>query len=104
MRSLSIVIVAVLAAAGCILIAPAHGQAPSVSDRPPLEGADWPTERVDMLDGRHYSGLIESEDESWVSLVQIQRSPGKAMHLVIRPIERAMERGAMERAMKRGHP
>lgn len=53
-----------------------------------LEGSDWPTERVEMLDGRQCLGLVESEDESWVNLVQIQRTPGRPMSLVVRPIER----------------
>ena len=66
----------------------AWGQALSALEQPALEGTDWPTERVEMLDGRQCLGLIESEDESWVNLVQIKRTPGRPMYLVIRPIER----------------
>jgi len=74
----TIAIIVVLAGAGCAWDASAWGQV----------SADWPTERVEMLDGRQYVGLIESEDESWVNLVQIRRTPGRPMHLVIRPIGR----------------
>lgn len=41
-----------------------------------------------MLDGRVYTGLIDSEDDAWINLAQIQRAPGRPMHVVIRPIER----------------
>jgi len=56
---------------------------------------DWPTERVEMLDGRKYFGLVESEDDAWINFVQIQRQPGKPMHLVIRPIERRLTAGVV---------
>ncbi len=80
----------VLATAGCCYCIPAQGQAVAPPAPPALNGGDWPTERVEMLDGRKYFGLIESEDNAWVNLVQIQRQPGKPMHLVIRPIERRL--------------
>ena len=65
----------------------AWGQVPSGPERSALAGTDWPTERVELVDGRQCLGLIESEDESWVNLVQIQRTPGRPMSLLIRPIE-----------------
>jgi len=43
-------------------------------------------ERVELKDGRQYEGLIESEDEGWVRLIQIRRTNGKPMHLVIHTI------------------
>lgn len=49
---------------------------------------DWPLEQVELRDGRQYSGLIESEDDWWINLVQISRAAGRPMHLVIRPVER----------------
>jgi len=45
-------------------------------------------ERVELNDGRQYEGLIESEDEGWVRLIQIRRTDGKPMHLVIHTIAR----------------
>lgn len=88
MRGLSTITGVVLAAAGCMLCAQASAQTPSAAERPSLERADWPMERVEMFDGRSYPGLIESEDDAWVNLAQIQRVPGRPMHVVIRPIER----------------
>lgn len=52
----------------------------------------WPTERVELRDGRRYEGYIESEGEVWVRLIQIRRRPGRPMYVVIRPIERASVR------------
>ncbi len=56
---------------------------------PGASAAEWALERVELLDGRRYQGLIESEDESWVNLIQIRRPPGRRAYLVIRPIDRA---------------
>jgi len=50
--------------------------------------ASWPTERVEMLAGPSYEGLIESVDDSWVHLIQVRRPRGRPMYLVIRPIDR----------------
>jgi len=51
--------------------------------------ADRSLESVEMLDGRRYQGFIESQDEAWLNLIQIQRPSGQPMYLVIRPIERS---------------
>ena len=45
-------------------------------------------ERVSLVDGHRYDGLIESEDDAWVYFIQIQRPPGRPMHLVIRTLDR----------------
>lgn len=50
---------------------------------------DQRLEAVITVDDRRREGLIESESEAWVNLIEIQRRPGKPMFLVIRPIERA---------------
>lgn len=47
-----------------------------------------PLERVEVEGHPPYDGLIESEDENWITLIQIQRRPGRPMHLVIRTIDR----------------
>ncbi|MEE8451788.1 MAG: DUF1570 domain-containing protein [Thermoguttaceae bacterium] len=49
----------------------------------------WPSERVELVDGRHYEGLIESVDDAWIHLFQIRRPTGRPVFLVIRPIERS---------------
>ena len=46
-------------------------------------------ETVHMRDGRSYAGLIESEEESWVNLIQIHRPRGQPMFLVILPLDHA---------------
>lgn len=50
---------------------------------------DWPSERVELIDGRRYEGLVESQDDAWVHLIQIERPAGRPMHLVIRPLARS---------------
>jgi hypothetical protein len=45
-------------------------------------------ERVNLVDGRHYEGLVESSGDDWVYFIQIQRPPGQPMHLVIRTLDR----------------
>ncbi len=50
---------------------------------------DWPAERVTLRDGTSYYGLIESEDEHWLHLIQVARPRGRPMYLVIRPLERS---------------
>ena len=77
----SLAVIASLLAAWSLPCCPAAAQLLSVRD--------WPTERVELLDGRTYQGLIESEDQAWVNLIQIERRQGRPMHLVIRPIERS---------------
>ncbi|MGA2033743.1 MAG: DUF1570 domain-containing protein, partial [Thermoguttaceae bacterium] len=55
---------------------------------PPLARAGAANETIDLLDGRHYEGFIESEDPAWIDLIEIHRPPGQPMHLVIRPLDR----------------
>ncbi|HYW80052.1 MAG TPA: hypothetical protein VE890_10775, partial [Thermoguttaceae bacterium] len=51
--------------------------------------ASWPSERVVLVDGRQYEGLIESVDDAWIHLFQMRHPTGRPMFLVIRPIERS---------------
>ena len=88
-RSTAIIIGAALAAAGCVGSALALGQSFSAAERLPLEGIEWPMERVTLRDGRQYQGLIESEKDDWLDFMEIQRPPGRPMYLVLRPIQRA---------------
>jgi hypothetical protein len=44
-------------------------------------------ERVVTKDGAVYSGLIESEDDDWVTIIRIQTPRGQKMHLVIQPLD-----------------
>jgi len=48
-----------------------------------------PSERVKLVDGREYEGLIESVDDAWIHLIHIHRPKSRPMFLVIRPIERS---------------
>lgn len=77
-RSLGMAVVLVWAALACAAAEP----------NAPKEGASAAAavEVVVLRDGRRYEGLIESEEDGWVNLTQIKRSPGKPMHLVIRPL------------------
>jgi hypothetical protein len=79
----------VLLTGWCMLGTPGTGQSCRASDQPGLSRTDWITERVELLDGRQYQGLIESEDEEWVHLMLIRRPPGRSMYLVIRTFDRA---------------
>lgn len=54
-----------------------------------VQAGTWASERVELGDGRLFQGLIESEDDAWVNLIQIEQPTGRPMYLVIRPIERA---------------
>ena len=44
-------------------------------------------DEVELVDGRVFRGLIESQDERRVTLVEIQRPRGKPLGLLIRPLE-----------------
>lgn len=72
-----------------LLIGPAAAQPPSATGESALRPGDWPTERLELVDGRNYQGLIESEDDVWINLIEIRRPPRRATSLVIRPIQRA---------------
>lgn len=67
----------------------AMGQPTTAQNHSALPGAEWPTESVQLRDGRTLRGLIESEDDAWIHLIQVRRPRGRPMHLVIRPVERA---------------
>lgn len=72
--------------------APAAGAPPApcaAGAKAPDDLGRWPTERVHLLSGRTYYGLVESQDDSWVYLTEIHQRPGHRIHLVIRPIERS---------------
>lgn len=70
-------------------VAPARAEADPPQTKPPEQSGRWPTERVQLRGGQEYHGLIESEDDSWLHLTEIQQLPGKPTHLVIRTIDRA---------------
>jgi len=78
-------LLAILCAGGALAAALIH----SAAEKPGLNSADWPTERVQMRDGPTYEGYIESQEEFWINLMQIQRVKGRPMFVVIRPIDRA---------------
>lgn len=64
-----------------------------ISDAHGDDGADvasinqWPMERVRLLDGREYFGLVQRQDEYLLELIEVRRPPGKNMHLLVRPID-----------------
>lgn len=60
----------------------------SVAPIPSSQAGEWASERVWLRDGRQLQGLIESEDDAWVNLIQIEQPAGRPMYLVIRPIDR----------------
>lgn len=53
-----------------------------------LAGADWPMERVTLVDGKSYEGLVRSESPASIEFVEVRRPRGKPMFLVVRPIDR----------------
>lgn len=79
----------ILLAGWCVLGAPARGQDQLGRGQPGLNAARWPAERVELVDGQRYQGLIESEDDAWVHLILIGRPRGRPMSLVIRTFDRA---------------
>ena len=46
-------------------------------------------EQVELLNHSCYSGLIESEDGDWLTLIRIQSPRGRPTHLVIQPFDRS---------------
>lgn len=73
----------------CVTVGPRGGQAASLGRQ--AESDDTPAlERVELFDHAPYEGLIESEDDAWITMIQIKRLPGQPMHLVIRPIDRRL--------------
>lgn len=64
---------------------------PVLAQAPPKDAAnsaDWPLEKVRLLDGKSYQGLIVSEGPSTIELAEVRRPPGKPMNLVIHSVER----------------
>ena len=76
----------------------------------PGEDADSRYEQVELFDHSRYTGLIESIDDDWLTLIRIQSPRGQAMHLVIQPFDRrqvasfsrldAAKRAALERRIE----
>lgn len=54
-----------------------------------LVDGGWTSERIELRDGRHLRGLIESEDDLWTYVLQIEQPAGRPMFAVIRPVEKA---------------
>jgi hypothetical protein len=79
-----------------VFIVPARAQprpaaaAPNeaAANKPELLADDWPLERVELVDGTSYAGLIEREDAEQLILRQVQRQPGRPMHLIGRRFAR----------------
>ena len=46
-----------------------------------------PREQIELTNHARYSGLIESEDSDWLTLIRIETPPGRPMHLVIQPFD-----------------
>lgn len=63
----------------------ATGGEPNV---PPRADDPWPSERIELIDGRQYRGLIESENEIWVNLIEPLRPNGRPASVIIRSIAR----------------
>jgi hypothetical protein len=66
-------------------------QAGAASPHPPaassLRSSDWAMDEVELVDGRIFRGLIESQDERRLTLMEIQRPRGKPLGLLMRPLD-----------------
>jgi hypothetical protein len=49
--------------------------------------AQPPREQIELTNHARYSGLIESEDPDWLTLIRIETPPGRPMHLVVQPFD-----------------
>ncbi len=76
-------LIAVWAGLCSLAASPARTAGPAAA-----EDSDSPYEQVEMLDHSRYAGLIESEDDDWLTLIRIQSPRGQQMHLVIQPFDR----------------
>jgi len=80
--------------AGCLptlvslLIAPLMTERGLAAPAADLAGR-WPMETVVMESGRRYSGLIENGEDGWLRMIEVNRDPGRPMHLVILPIQKS---------------
>ena len=72
------------------LVVAGAGRAAQESGTPdsPALVADWPMERVTLVDGKAFEGLVQSEGPSSIEFVEVRRPRGKPMFLVVRPIDR----------------
>ena len=77
------ILAAALGACCLLTVAVAVAAGQSLGQQP----ADQAMERINLLDGSHYDGLLESAGDGWVYFIQIQRPPGQATRLVIRTLE-----------------
>jgi hypothetical protein len=84
LRRFTLLTAAVVAWQASLATAPGQTHGGGTASLSPLPAM----ERVELLDGRTFSGLVESEDTASIYLIQIQRPPGMPMHLVVGPIER----------------
>lgn len=57
--------------------------------REPADDSDSRYDQVELPDHSRYSGLIESEDRDWLTLIRIQTPRGQQMHLVIQPLNKS---------------
>ena len=83
--------VAILAAWAAIHCVATGSRSGAASFGGQADAGDAPAmERVELFGHPPYDGLIESEDDAWITMIQIRRLPGQPMHLVIRPIDRRL--------------
>ena len=54
---------------------------------PLQEAGAWSLETVTLRDGTIYRGFVQSKSEHEWELVEVVQPPGRAMHLVIRPVD-----------------
>ncbi len=54
------------------------------------ESAGWKLDRVELKNGRVFEGVIETESEEFLELLEVRRPTGKPMYLLVRPVERKL--------------
>jgi hypothetical protein len=65
---------------------PAAPAKPATAPEPP--GAAWKLERVTLIDGKIYDGLVTAERTAEIEFIEVHQPAGKPMYLVVRSIDR----------------
>jgi hypothetical protein len=74
--------------ASLVLLAPSAADETAPGADSPALSANWTMERVTLVDGATYEGLILTETPATIEFLEVRRPRGKPMYLVVRPLQR----------------